>query len=69
MTEVAGIGFECAKVSLAGARISISPMTRKAWKSPNEFNNDNIHYILADISSAKEVQSAIAATISNLENR
>ncbi|MET4140934.1 SDR family oxidoreductase [Pedobacter sp. UYP1] len=62
----AGIGFECAKVyHRAGARISILTNDQESLKmARNEFNNDNIHYILADISVAKEVQSAIEETLS-----
>ncbi len=61
----AGIGFECAKVyHQAGARISIITNDEESLqKAQMEFQNDHVHYILADISCSAQVGSAIAETI------
>ncbi|MBB5635167.1 NAD(P)-dependent dehydrogenase (short-subunit alcohol dehydrogenase family) [Pedobacter cryoconitis] len=61
-----GIGFECAKVyHQAGATLSILTNDKESLKKArNEFTDDRIHYILADVSSSQEIKNAITETVS-----
>jgi meso-butanediol dehydrogenase/(S,S)-butanediol dehydrogenase/diacetyl reductase len=60
-----GIGYECAKMyHKAGAKVSI--ITHKEDSLQNcrvQFFNDEIHYILADVSNPADVNRAIEETI------
>ncbi|MET3980464.1 meso-butanediol dehydrogenase/(S,S)-butanediol dehydrogenase/diacetyl reductase [Mucilaginibacter sp. UYP25] len=62
-----GIGYECAKAyHKAGARVSI--ITHKEHSMHQcrmQFFNDNIHYILCDVSNANDVKKAIEETIAH----
>lgn len=61
----AGIGFECAKLyHRAGASVSIITNDQESLLSAQkELHDTQIHYILADISYADQVQSAFRETI------
>lgn len=61
----AGIGFECAKRYYhAGAKISIITNDQESLSSAKKaFHNTQIHYILADISAADQVKSAVSETL------
>jgi meso-butanediol dehydrogenase/(S,S)-butanediol dehydrogenase/diacetyl reductase len=60
-----GIGFECAKAySDAGARLSIlSNNVSSINAARKQFNNENIIYLEADVSSDPDIKNAINATI------
>ncbi|QHS56963.1 SDR family oxidoreductase [Mucilaginibacter sp. 14171R-50] len=60
-----GIGYECAAVyHRAGAKVSIITHKENSLQQcRSQFFDDNIHYILADVSSAADVQRAIAETL------
>jgi meso-butanediol dehydrogenase/(S,S)-butanediol dehydrogenase/diacetyl reductase len=60
-----GIGYECAKVYYrAGARVSIiSNSADSIERAKAAFNNDHIHYILANVAYATDVENAVEETI------
>jgi len=60
-----GIGYECAKVYCeAGAKVSIvSNNLESIQQAKKSFDNDCIHYILADVSVASDIENAVAETI------
>lgn len=62
-----GIGYECAKAyHKAGARVSvITHKEHSMHQCRMHFFNDNIHYILCDVSNADDVQKAIEETIAH----
>ncbi len=60
-----GIGYECARVYCkAGAKVSIaSNSLRSIEKAKMLLDNDCIHYILADVSVAHDIERAVAETV------
>jgi meso-butanediol dehydrogenase/(S,S)-butanediol dehydrogenase/diacetyl reductase len=60
-----GIGYECAKTyHEAGAKVSIITHKESSLQQcRTQFFNDNVHYILADVSNPADVQRAIEETI------
>lgn len=60
-----GIGYECAKLYCkAGARVSIiSHSTESIMRAQSMLNNEFLHYILADVSCAPDVENAVLETV------
>ena len=60
-----GIGFECAKVYCeAGAKVSIvSNSSDSIVHAKKLLNNNYVHYILADVSVAHDIESAVEETL------
>lgn len=60
-----GIGYECAKVyNQAGAKVSIiSNSVDSLNQAKSTLNNEHIHYVLADVSCAPDVENAVAETV------
>ena len=62
-----GIGFECAKAyHNADAKLSIlSNSSESLEKARHHFNGHHIHYILADVSAARDIEHAISETVAH----
>jgi meso-butanediol dehydrogenase/(S,S)-butanediol dehydrogenase/diacetyl reductase len=60
-----GIGYECAKVyKQAGGKVSIITNSRESLTNAQSvLNNEDIHYILADVACAGDVENAVKETV------